>query len=198
MARVADIPQRRITPITATFARLLAGSNAACRIEPIGFRTVVNLRAAVGDGCLVTDLQQALGIELSLTPNRWCGDERMAGIWLGPDEWLLMAPDGEARDIEQAIRDARPFDPWLSVVDLSHAYSGFSVSGSRMRDTLARGCPLDLHARSFGRSDCAQSMLAKAAVLLRCMDDAPCFELWVRNSFARYTALWLLDAATTT
>ena len=30
---------------------------------------------------------------------------------------------------------------------------------------------------------------------IRCVDDAPSFELIVRRSFADYTALWLHDAA---
>ena len=69
------------------------------------------------------------------------------------------------------------------------------MSGPSARDVLAKGCPLDLHPAVFGPGDCAQTLLAKANVTLRCVDDSPRFELIVRRSFAEYAALWLHDAA---
>lgn len=38
-------------------------------------------------------------------------------------------------------------------------------------------------------------MVAKTQVVLAQTDDAPTYRLWVRTSFARYLAAWLLDAA---
>ena len=69
------------------------------------------------------------------------------------------------------------------------------MTGPNARDVLAKGCPLDLHPSVFRPGDCAQTLLAKANVTLRCVDDAPSYELTVRRSFADYAAPWLQDAA---
>ena len=60
---------------------------------------------------------------------------------------------------------------------------------------LAKGCPLDLHPLVFRPGDCAQTLLAKANIIIRCVDDSSSYELIVRRSFADYAALWLHDAA---
>jgi sarcosine oxidase subunit gamma len=68
------------------------------------------------------------------------------------------------------------------------------VGGPRARDLLAHGCALDLHPRVFGPGRCAQTMLARAQVVLLPRPDD--FLVLVRSSFAAYLSEWLLDAAT--
>ena len=57
-----------------------------------------------------------------------------------------------------------------------------------------KGCRLDLHPRAFKPNTCVQTALAKANVILHQTDDAPSYEITVRNSFSVYLATWLLDA----
>ena len=59
---------------------------------------------------------------------------------------------------------------------------------------LAKGCALDLHPRAFVPGRCAQTLLARAQVILEQLDDEPAYRLLVRGSFAGYVATWLLDA----
>jgi sarcosine oxidase subunit gamma len=81
------------------------------------------------------------------------------------------------------------------VVDVSDSRAVITLSGPRALDVLAKGCPLDLHPRVFSPGRCAQSLLAKAHVLLHRVDDAPTFEIYVHRSFADYLWTWLEDAA---
>ena len=186
----------RRTPFEASAGKLLPVRYAGLAIEPIGRRTVINLRGRIEDPGFAPAMKEALGTELPVGANRWNGDCGRAAIWLGPDEWLIVAADGEAAPLEQAIRAARPpADPWLSVVDLSQSYAALLLSGSRTRELLAKGCPLDLHPRAFGSGSCAQSTLAKARVLLRAVEDGTAVEVWFRNSFADYAIRWLIDAS---
>ena len=60
---------------------------------------------------------------------------------------------------------------------------------------LAKGCSLDLHPRSFQPGMCAQTLLAKTAVILWQTDDAPTLKVFVRASFAAHLARWLADAS---
>lgn len=189
----ADLKLERRGALDSLAEALAKASSDAVRIDEAPVRSVVNLRGAAADQSLVTDVQRALGVELPLMPNRWQGDERVAAVWLGPDEWLIIAPDVAAGDIERAIREARPTDPWLSLVDVSHNYTCVLLSGSGARDVLAAGCALDLRPDEFAPGHCAQTVFAKAPVLLRALPVVDSFELWLRNSFARYLAAWLRD-----
>ena len=85
---------------------------------------------------------------------------------------------------------------WGSVVDVSANRTVIELSGPRARELLAHGCSLDLHPRSFGPGDCAQTLLAQTAVILWQTDDAPTFKIFVRASFAAHLTRWLADAAT--
>lgn len=173
--------------------RPLPAGNDAARLAPAGFGSLVNLRCRPEDTVTVAAVEEALGASLPPDPNRVSEGSGRAVLWLGPDEWLVVAADGEAPELERRIRDTAGDDPWLSVTDLSHNYTGLALSGTAAVDVLAKGCPLDLHPRSFGPGDCAQTVLAGTRVLLRATATGT-FELWVRNSFARYTAAWLEDA----
>ncbi|MEQ9811309.1 MAG: sarcosine oxidase subunit gamma family protein [Azospirillaceae bacterium] len=157
--------------------------------------TLLNLRGRPRDAGFLDAVAAAMGVRPPLEANRrQVGEAGAAAWWLGPDEWLLTAPDGKAAPLERAIRDARGDDPWLAVTDVSHTYTGLALTGPLAREALSAGCALDLHARAFAPDACAQTMLAKARVMLALTDDRPCFEILVRNSFARYLAGWLADA----
>ncbi|HZW59524.1 MAG TPA: sarcosine oxidase subunit gamma family protein [Woeseiaceae bacterium] len=156
-------------------------------------RALLNLRCDASDARTVEALGEALGAGLPRTANRSRSDAGVSVLWLGPDEWLVMAGDGAAGTIEARLRAAAGGDPWLAVVDLSHSYAGLRLHGAATRDVLAKGCPLDLHRSAFVAGDCAQTVLAGTRVLMCCRSDDD-IELWVRNSFARHAAAWLADA----
>ena len=130
------------------------------------------------------------------------GDLRVLG--LGPDEWLVLGPTGVSGALVQRLRsglDERVGPGAWSVVDVSAARTTIAVTGPSALDVLAQGCALDLDQRSFGPAaptQCAQTMLARAQVVLIAVDgpeSEPGVEILVRASFAGYLADWLLDAA---
>lgn len=174
--------------------RLEAAGGAAARLSAIPPRAYINVRGRPDDEKLPSATAAVLGAGVPMTPNRWQGDDERFVLWLGPDEWLAVSPEGEAADIERALRERLGDDRWLGITDLSHNYTGFLLSGACHRELLAKGCPLDLHHRAFTGGDCAQTLLAASRVLLRAVDTNTT-EILVRNSFARYTADWLIDAA---
>jgi sarcosine oxidase subunit gamma len=89
-------------------------------------------------------------------------------------------------------------DAHAAIMDVSDGRVAFRLAGPSARDVLAKGCPLDLHPRAFPPGSCAQSLLAKAAVLIHLLDDAPergpNFDVYVARSFAHYSWTWLEDA----
>jgi len=79
------------------------------------------------------------------------------------------------------------------VTNVTDSLCALSLRGKAVRRVLAKGCALDLHSSKFGTGDCAQTMLAHAAVTL-IAHDAPGFTLVCRTSFAPYVTEWLMDA----
>jgi len=137
----------------------------------------------------------ALGFPLPGVPNTASGDGTRTALWLGPDEWLVVGPAGDEAALEARLADALPREAG-SVIGLSANRTVLELRGPHARDVLAAGCALDLHPRAFGPGRCAQTLVARAPVILEQTAEEPTFRLFVRGSLAGYLADWLLDAAT--
>jgi len=125
-------------------------------------------------------------------PNTWtpAGDRDV--LWLGPDEWLVVAEPGGAgalaEELERSLADLH-----RSVVDVSANRVVLELSGSSRHDLLSSACPIDLHPRSWGDGRCAQSVFGAAQVLLQ--ERRGTTRLFVRPSFAAYVVDLLLAVA---
>jgi sarcosine oxidase subunit gamma len=107
-------------------------------------------------------------------------DGRLA-LWLGPDEWLVLGA-GEA-DYPDAV----------AAVDVSASRVAFELAGDGAADILAQGCSLDLDPPVFAPGRCAQTLLARAQVILYRPDETT-YRILVRPSLASYLREWLRDA----
>lgn len=134
---------------------------------------------------------QALELELPSAACRAVAAGDRAALWLGPDEWLLIAPEDSTDSAAlQAALGQRPH----SLVDVSHRQLAIEVSGAHAATLLAAGCPLDLDPRAFPVGMCTRTMLAKAEVILwRTGPEVFRIEVW--RSFAPYVAAFLEEAA---
>ena len=157
----------------------------------------IDLRGDPHDRSFMTAVGRVLDL---LLPGEPCGSARkgqLAALWLGPDQWLLTCPRDEVGSLLSALRDALA-DVHSAITDVSDARIALRLAGPSARDVLAKGCPLDLHPRAFAAGSCAQSLLAKAAVLVHLVDDdparGPAFDVYVARSFTHYLWMWLEDA----
>jgi sarcosine oxidase subunit gamma len=112
-------------------------------------------------------------------PNTSAGDV----LWLGPDEWLVVG----AREAD--------YPDAAAAVDVSANRVCFELAGDDVEDVLAQGCALDLHPSAFAPGRCAQTLLARAQVILHRTDEET-FRVLVRPSFAPYVRAWIEDALT--
>jgi sarcosine oxidase, subunit gamma len=190
----ADMQLPRANALGALADERSITSGGAIRIEIVPPRAVLNVRGPA-TASFVAVVEKSVGVAPPLEPNRWTGNGNRSALWLGPDEWLLVAPDGEASAVERALREASAEEPWLSVADVSHNFTRLRVLGPSGRELIMKGCALDLHPSSFGAGACVQTLLARTHVILRAVQDGTALELWIRNSFAFYATRWLLDAA---
>ncbi len=154
----------------------------------------VNLRgepAAPNVPGAVTDV---LKIGLPLQPNTLGASETAKVYWLGPDEWLLASLSLSAAEIVSGLRLSLG-GVHAAVTDLTSGYTSIRLRGAGCRDVLAKGCTLDLHPRLFGDGQCAQTLLARAPVLIEPLPAMDAYQLIVRRSYADYLWHWLHDAS---
>ena len=155
-----------------------------------GPRTVVSVRAVPSARARVA---RALGIEaLPATGKTVVGDLGTC-LWVRPDEWLIAARTGTAGTIIDVLEGALGLTDG-AVIDISASRVVLELSGPTSRDVLASCCPLDLHSRIFAPGDCAQSLIAKAPILLHLVDGTPRWDLYVRPSLVTYVVAWLTQA----
>ncbi|HEY2660886.1 MAG TPA: sarcosine oxidase subunit gamma family protein [Caulobacteraceae bacterium] len=113
-------------------------------------------------------------------------------LWLGPDEWLLLAPVAEA-DALAATLEAAMADLPHSLVEVSQRQTALRISGPRATDLLSVGCLLDLDPVAFPVGMCTRTVLAKAEIVLW-RTSAEDFHIEVWRSFSPY--VWrFLEAA---
>jgi heterotetrameric sarcosine oxidase gamma subunit len=126
----------------------------------------------------------ALGVALPTTPCRSSRASERAALWLGPDEWLVLAEEGAELPTTHAAG---------SIVDVSHRDTTLAVSGPRAAWTINAVCALDLHLSAFPAGMCTRTMLSKAEIVLW-RTAADTFRIEVARSFAPYVWACLEEA----
>jgi sarcosine oxidase, subunit gamma len=160
----------------------------AAELERVGSREL----AFLAQVDVRVDPTTAGGLGFPTEPNTWtpAGDRDV--LWLGPDEWLVVAEPGGAsamaEELERSLADLH-----RSVVDVSGNRIVLELWGSSRHDRLSSACPIDLHPRSWGDGRCAQSVFGAAQVLLQERQETT--RLFVRPSFAGYVVDLLLAVA---
>lgn len=126
---------------------------------------------------------RALGLEGPLAPMEARSAGGRVALWLGPDEWLLLALRSEqetlARELEAALAGAPH-----SLVDVSHRQVALLVSGRLAARALTSGCALDLSTLAFPVGMVARTLFHKAEIVL--WRESQGFHLEVWRSFAPY------------
>ncbi len=135
-------------------------------------------------------LGEALGMMLGSRLNRATINGARAALHLGPDEWLVVAPPGEASALLAAGARAAAI---ASVVDVSHRSVTIPVAGPHAVEMLNAFIALDLAEVAFPAGMCTRTLFGKAEVILwRTGVDA--FRLDVWRSFSPYVLGCLAEA----
>ena len=119
--------------------------------------------------------------------------EGRAALWLGPDEWLLIADGADAADIGGVLESVLEGTAH-SLVDVSHRQIGLIASGPAAARVLNAGCPLDLDLKAFPVGFATRTLFDKVEIVLwRRAETNFHIEIW--RSFAPYLAGSLAEAA---
>jgi sarcosine oxidase, subunit gamma len=169
---------------------------AAARSVPAAALELVQARARFSfrarDAGAISAAGDAFGAPLPQAACRFTTATDRRALWLGPDEWLLVAPLASGPELQAALDRALAGTPH-ALVDVSHRSVSFTISGPKAAEVLNSGCPLDLSLYAFPVATCTRTVLGKSEiVLLRTEEDK--FQLDVWRSFAPYAWAYLDDA----
>ena len=103
-------------------------------------------------------------------------------LWLGPDEWLVVADPDAAHTIVHELEDALS-GHHRSILDVSANRIVFQLIDGL--EALSSGCGLDLHPTRWRPGMCAQTLFGQAQVILHQRDERTT-RVFVRPSFERY------------
>jgi sarcosine oxidase subunit alpha len=131
------------------------------RLAALAPATLLSVRAGPG---AATAIGMAIGVLLPTVPCRSVMARERAALWLGPDEWLIQAPEGSI-GLEAVARRA-PADRPASVVDVSQRFRALEIAGPAASWCLNGFCALDLDPRAFPVAMCTRTLLGKAEVVL--------------------------------
>mgnify|MGYP003576530867 CR=1 FL=1 len=148
--------------------------------DGLGLATVLarkGNRAALGQR-----VQERFGVELPQGPYRaTAGDFALAGI--GPDAWLATFERG-GNEFAASLRQA--IGGLASVSDQSDGYTVLRLAGPKVRDTLGKLVPIDVHPRVFEVGAVAVTVAAHVGATLWRLEDhtdgSPVFEIAVFRS----------------
>jgi sarcosine oxidase, subunit gamma len=144
-----------------------------------------------GDGEAAVRAGAALGMVVPTAPLSSSVEGESAALWLGPDEWLLLAPSADASALAGRLAKTIAGHPH-SLVDVSHRQVALSLGGRLAARVLSSGCPLDLGLKAFPVGMVARTLFHKAELVLWRRPEGFHCEVW--RSFAPYVAGHLAEA----
>lgn len=181
MADAAPFSPMRTHPLSGLAAEAPIVAAAKLELLADAARLVFRGREAAigpaGDG---------FGVALPRSPNTVASAGERLALWLGPDEWLLIAPGEDAATVAAGIAATVGAAPH-ALVDVSHRQLAIGLSGPAAADVLAAGCPLDLDIGVFPVGAATRTIFAKTEIILARIAPTS-FRIEVWRSFSRY--LW--------
>jgi len=185
----------RVSPAAQLRADFETGSvPGVAEISEVAFLTMVGLRVSRDSDAGQRIASVTGGLPAACGGVAGTGDTSV--LWLGPQEFLVVAPR-EAHEslgggLIQALREALG-DGEGQVVDLSANRTTFELTGPRARAVLEKGCSLDLHPRVLKTGTALSTEVGNIPVVLWKTGDQS-YRIFPRVSFADFLGRWLLDA----
>lgn len=143
---------------------------------------LLNLRGNPGDAAFLAAVEQVLGMQLPVTACTTVAQGSLRIVWAGPDEWLVVTPFGQEAAIAARLRTALA-GQHHAVTDVSSGFFLVDLRGRQVRDTLAQGCPMDLHPRAFPAHRAVGTHFYKVGLTLWLTPEPDQFQMLVRRSF---------------
>ena len=166
----------------------VARASASVQLSVLAPTTRLSVRAGAA---AATGIGLALGVLLPTVPCRSVIARDRAALWLGPDEWMILAPENVSDLMGVAAKAVG--DHAASLIDVSHRSRTLEITGPKAAWCLNAFCALDLDIGAFPVGMCTRTVLGKAEIVLwRIAPEV--FHMDVARSFVPYVWACLEEA----
>ncbi|MEE4012187.1 sarcosine oxidase subunit gamma family protein [Roseibium sp. FZY0029] len=139
------------------------------------------------------DAGAAFGAVLPLSPLSNTTADKRAALWMGPDEWTLLAPEEDLKTVFDGIEEKLSDQPH-ALVDISDRSETIIVSGDKAAWLLNTGIFIDFSPEVFPVGTVTRTLFHKSPVMIwRIGADTFVVEAWV--SFMDYVSGLLVQSA---
>jgi sarcosine oxidase subunit gamma len=154
---------------------------------------IIELQGDPAEAAFLGAVKSVLNLDLPTVPCTASQGPVWRALWSRPQGWLLVGPIAQTAATTAALEGACA-GLHATAVDVSHRAVTWELSGPAARTILAKGCPLDLHPKSFKAGQCTRTILAGQSVFLDAVNDTPTFDLMLDQSLARSMWAWFRTA----
>ncbi len=181
-------------PVFASpLAHRAAPKNVSVGLHEITTRGMIDLRGLGSDRKFMAAAKQALGLDLPKAPRTSSTWGDVKALWLSPDQWLILCSREKAPALQAELSKALEGIHSLAV-DVSDMRCIIRLEGEGVRETLMKGCSLDLIGDDYPTGTVRRVRFAEIAGLINIVEENV-IDLYVFRSYADYTWDFLLKAA---
>ena len=183
-----------IEPVFASpLAHRSPAENTSIDLHEITTRGMIDLRGLANDRKFMAAAKQVLGLDLPKAPRSSVSWGDMKALWLSPDQWLILCARDKAPTLLDELNKALAGIHSLAV-DVSDMRCVIHLEGEGVRETMMKGCSLDLLSDDYEPGTVRRVRFAEIAGLLHVVEQNA-IDLYVFRSYADYTWDFLLKAA---
>ena len=170
-----------------------AAREGTVTVREVGPRGMITLRGDLASDKVKEAVTATTGAEMP-QPRRITFSETGAAAWMSPDELLLMVDYTAVADrlakLEGALKGAH-----FLAVDVSDARAMVEIAGPRVREVIAKLCPVDMAPAAFQPGDFRRTRMAQVPAAFWMVEDETIRVICFR-SVAEYVFGLLCNAAT--
>jgi len=183
---------KRRSALTSVYVKGRYGANQdmpGTTVEERGKLTLVHDEYAADDPESALGLADVLGFALPKAGHSAAAANTRA-LWMGPGRWLVVGKDATYGALAQKIAARLPD---AAINDVSSSRTVLRLTGPKVCDVLAAGCPMDLHPTKWAPGACATTIFDHFTVILDCI-GANDFDVYVARGFAQSFYECLMEA----
>ena len=129
-------------------------------------------------------------LELSLLSSKVSSNKDTRILWSAPNTWLVVS---KKKDIIKTIKKKCSNEDF-AVTDISHSRSTMQIKGSKAKEVLKKGCPINFN--EFEKNNCAGSVFHGINIVIDCIENNPqTFNLITLRSFGESFYHHVTDAS---
>ena len=140
-----------------------------------------------------------LNMILPTEPNTSTTSDKLTGIWLSPDEWMIVSnelvnKDTNKYELNEILFNSISKTNLGAVTDVTDQFVQLELKGKNIYEIFSAGCPFNFNEFKEKKGSTTQTVLNHIDVILHHKEENV-VNIFVRRSFAEHLWSWVEDSA---